>query len=114
MKLLILYHETDTDPRNLITLLVVVIQTESWTWAFVTSTVLSSERKDFKNKVKFYNQPNLTFQAKNIMWHQTPLSGHLMISYSLKALISALCLELLFLVIKSMIKDPNVRREGFK
>lgn len=47
---LISYHETDTDPRDVITLLLVIIQTESWAWAFVSSTVLPSESKRFQKQ----------------------------------------------------------------
>jgi len=47
---LISYHETDTDPRDPITLLLVIIQTESWAWAFVSSTVLSSESERFQKQ----------------------------------------------------------------
>lgn len=47
---LILYHETDTDPGDLITLLLVIIQTESWAWTFVSSTVLPSGSKRFQKE----------------------------------------------------------------
>lgn len=93
---LISYHETDADPRDLITLLLVIIQSESLAWTFVSSTFLSSESKRFQKQSEILRSISFSVSGhRNTVCHQTPLTGHFAINRSMKALISTRCLELL-------------------
>lgn len=74
-------HETDTDPRDAITLLLVIIYTESRAWAFVSSTVLSSENGRFQKRSEA--QQSIPFNISCQNYHVAPKSFYWSLSSEL-------------------------------